>query len=230
MGSTVFPSHEPADHIRLTNNTGTALVQYEFTVIGGLPLIADEAIANGVEGSFHAAPLEMEVADLQTAEDTFGTLDAAVYWDPATKKFSDVEKSTYYKIGIVKAIKAGGVVKVLRYPTIGLRSVDGGLVQVSYNVVADASGGLSLPAAPCGYEILEVIVQCRVASGTGTLKLTTSAPADITDAMVCAVDKTIVRAGTIDDAQSSVAAGAILKVIAAHNTDRGLVTIIGRKV
>ena len=85
---------------------------------------------------------------------------------------------------------------------------------------------------PYKIEILEVIVQPRGASTNGTMKVTNGTN-DITDAMVTAVDKTMVRSTTIDDAYSTIAAGGTVEVVCAGDTignTKGLVTIIARKV
>ena len=85
--------------------------------------------------------------------------------------------------------------------------------------------------APFKFEVLEVIVQPRGASTNGTMKVT-DGTTDITDAMTCAVDKTIARATTIDDAAATIAAGGTLEVVCAGDTvgdTVGLVTIIAVK-
>ena len=103
-------------------------------------------------------------------------------------------------------------------------------VMITYAVTADATSGLAIydSAVPFDFEILDVVVQCTAANASGTLKLT-DGTSDITDAIVCAVDKTIGRAGTIDDAKSSLSAGDTLKVVSNGAADRGTVTIIGKR-
>jgi hypothetical protein len=229
MGSTVFIQKESADHVRLTNKTGADLVQYEFTVIGGIPCIADEAIANNATGSFHVSDVVFEAADFNVGGDTFATLGADVYFDPSAKKFSDIASAAFYKVGIVKEIKSSnGVVVVLKDNYATLNGSSGNAVQLSYNVTADATAGLAI-AVPYPMEILDVIVQCRAANVGGTLQLKNGATA-INDAQICAVDKVITRAGTIDDAQSSLTPATVLKVFSNGAADRGLITIIGRRV
>ena len=103
---TVYIQKERVDHVVLNNNTGADLVQYEFTVIGGLCLVADEAIANGATGSFHLEDnLILQTSDLVVGQDTFATVNQDVYWKPTTGEFSDTEDDTYYKVGILKTIK-----------------------------------------------------------------------------------------------------------------------------
>jgi hypothetical protein len=54
---------------------------------------------------------------------------------------------------------------------------------------------------PEGSRILNVHVICTATNTNGTLQLRTNAgsPVAITDAIVCAVDKTVINASTIDD-------------------------------
>jgi hypothetical protein len=80
---------------------------------------------------------------------------------------------------------------------------------------------------PFALEILDVVVQPQGASTNGTMKLASGA-GDITNAMTAAADKTIARAGTIDNAYSTLAAGDTLKVVCAGDSAAatvGLVTI-----
>jgi hypothetical protein len=98
-------------------------------------------------------------------------------------------------------------------------------VYISAEVAADASSTAVSFTIPFACEIVDVIVQARATSGSGTAtvrKVTTA----ITDAIVMAVDTTIVRAGTINDAQSTLAAGDNVNVITNGGTDRGLITLV----
>lgn len=94
-------------------------------------------------------------------------------------------------------------------------------------ITADASSGIAVSGLVEGDEIIGVRIICTVAETNGTLKVTTGAPADITDAIICAVDKVATEAGTIDDAESTLpASGAV--IIAAGDTaanTRGIVII-----
>lgn len=94
------------------------------------------------------------------------------------------------------------------------------------NITADATGEVAV-TIPYAMEVLDVCVQCRAANANGTLTLKKGATA-ITDAIICAVDKVVTRAGTIDDAQSTLAAGDTVTIDAAQAGDRGLMTIFGR--
>ncbi len=94
-----------------------------------------------------------------------------------------------------------------------------------YDIVADASAGVTiLASAPFALKVVDVIVESRATSASGTVKLTNGTN-DITNAIVCAVDKTVGRAGTIDDAYSTIAQGGVLAIAVNSSTDRGLVTV-----
>jgi hypothetical protein len=94
-------------------------------------------------------------------------------------------------------------------------------------IVADASAGIAVSALSEGDEVVGVHVICTTANANGTLILETGDDDDITDGMICAVDKVVVLAGTIDDANSTLpAAGAqILSVGGTAANTRGIVVI-----
>ena len=96
---------------------------------------------------------------------------------------------------------------------------------VRFAITANATGALSI-TIPYDMVILDVWVECTTASGGGTATLRKSTTA-ITDAMVMAVDKTMVHAGTIDDAQSTILTTDSINVITNGAADRGVVTILG---
>jgi hypothetical protein len=86
--------------------------------------------------------------------------------------------------------------------------------------------------APFKFRVVDVIVEPRGTSANGTMKLTDGTN-DITNVMTCAVDKTIARAGTIDDAYSTIAAGGSLEVVCAGDavaSTIGMVTVIAEKI
>lgn len=102
-----------------------------------------------------------------------------------------------------------------------------GLVAVRLAVTAAANVTAATVTIPVRMRIVDVIVQCTATSGSGTLTLRTGTTA-ISDAIVCAVNHTMGRAGTLDDAQVAIAAGATLNAIANGANDRGVVYIIGQ--
>lgn len=110
----------------------------------------------------------------------------------------------------------------------GLSSIEN-LIMMNYAVTADATGNPIMWTATFACEVIDVIVQARATSGGGTLLIQKGTSA-ITDAIVCAVDTTMVRAGTINDANSTLAIGNTLNVDANGAADRGLITVILRRL
>lgn len=100
------------------------------------------------------------------------------------------------------------------------------LGEIHAEITADATGGQAI-VIPYACEIVDVIVQARAASAGGTALLKKGATA-ISDAIIMAVDKVIDRAGTIDDAQSSLLPSDTLTVTTNGAADRGLVTVLVR--
>ena len=249
--ATVYIQKEGLEHVTLKNDTGADLAQYELTVIGGLVVVADEAIASNAEGSFHIAEnIIAQVSDLEAGEDTFATLNAPVYFNPATGDFSDTDTLTYYKVGVVTTVKnANGVVLVLLQRKTSLRSVEtayiaaDAVVTSAYEaadailraeprilvqkITADASAGIAVTGLAEGDEIIGVTVICTTANANGTLLLETGAGDDITNGIICAVDKVVSYAGTIDDAFSllPVTGAQILSVGGTAANTRGIVII-----
>jgi len=82
--------------------------------------------------------------------------------------------------------------------------------------------------APYKFEIIDVVIQPRGDSTSGTIKITNGTN-DITDAMTCAVDTTIARPATIDDAYSTIERRGTLEIVCGGTTPAdtiGLVTIV----
>ena len=94
-------------------------------------------------------------------------------------------------------------------------------------IIADASAGIAVSGLAEGDEIIGVSVICTVAQASGTLILETGGDDDITDGIICAVDKVVTYAGTIDDAFSTLpASGAqILSVGGTAANTRGIMII-----
>lgn len=93
------------------------------------------------------------------------------------------------------------------------------VIAFTFDVTTGAATGLEifLANAPFKFEVIDVIVQPRGASTSGTIKITDGTN-DITDAMVCAVDKTMVRPATIDNAYSTILKNGTLEIVCAGTT------------
>lgn len=230
--STVYIQKESVDHIVLKNDTGSALVQYEFVVIGGLSLVADEAIVNGETGSFHVENgLILQIEDFVASEDTFGTENAPVYWDPSSGDFSDTATKGYYKIGIVKTVKDGnGMVVVTKNREAILLNVGPGEEGwIEFDITADATTALSKDFG-FNFTILDAFVHSTVTNASATLKLQDSGDNDISDVIISTPVLTITRVGTIDGATNgyNTITDGIVKVIANGAADRGTVRMLVR--
>jgi len=96
------------------------------------------------------------------------------------------------------------------------------------SVIADATGEIAVPI-PFACEVIDIIVQCRATNGAGTMTLKKGS-SNISNAIVCATDTNITRATTIDDAYSTLKEGDAVSVDANGAADRGLITIIVRRL
>ena len=114
---TTYVSREHNDHIRLNNDSGADLAQYEASVIGELAVVADEAIDSEDVGPFAVETgLEVQSDDLVTGELTFGTVNQIVYFSPDDNAFSDTETAGYYEWGQLKEIKDDdGVIVITKF-------------------------------------------------------------------------------------------------------------------
>jgi hypothetical protein len=74
--------------------------------------------------------------------------------------------------------------------------------------------------------LIHMFVRCTAASSDGTLQLRVGTTA-ISNAVVCAVDKTITAASTLDPAQTTLTAGTSYNIKANATGDAGVVTLIG---
>ena len=107
-------------------------------------------------------------------------------------------------------------------------AIIGAPVVIKKAITADATSEVSV-TIPFAMEVIDVVVQCTASNGSGTLILKKGSTA-VTDAIACATDKAIVRAGTIDDAQSTFAAGEAVSIDANGANDRGIMWIIGYRL
>ena len=94
-------------------------------------------------------------------------------------------------------------------------------------ISADATGEKAV-TIPYDMEVIDVIVQCTATNNNGTLTLKNGTA--VTDAIACAVDKVIARAGTIDDAYSTLYTTSTVTVDANGGNDRGIMWIIGYRI
>lgn len=120
--STVYIQNEPVDHIRLVNDTGALLEQYEFTVLGQavggrLCGVADREIAIATRGPFHVEDgIILQADSFVAGEGVFGTDNMEVFWDPTSGDFSDTETAGYWSVGqLVTDLDGNGVITFTKY-------------------------------------------------------------------------------------------------------------------
>jgi hypothetical protein len=116
MAKNTFVEKEPADYVYMKNTSGAEVVAGEFCIIGAYGAIAQETIAANAYGNFLIGDGSVVQTDtLTTAEDTFGTANAYVYFNNTSKDFSDQATTGYYKVGQVNEIKTGGVIRFTKF-------------------------------------------------------------------------------------------------------------------
>ena len=95
---------------------------------------------------------------------------------------------------------------------------------VRFTITGDATGGdnytMTRPA-----DVLDTTVTATATSGGGTVTVGKGASA-ITNAIACATNNAVVRAGTIATANASLAVGDSLRVTTSNAADRGIVTVL----
>jgi len=102
----VYIRNADAQSHRMYNDTGAELDENELTVIGTIVGVATEVIASAGTGAFDTQDgAIVQATDLETSEDTFGTPNQDVFFNPATGAFSDTATVGYFKIG---QLAAGG--------------------------------------------------------------------------------------------------------------------------
>ena len=78
---------------------------------------------------------------------------------------------------------------------------------------------------PFNCTVLDVIVQAEVTSSSGTVTLSNNAVA-VTNAIAMGTNKTIVRAGTIDQASAAFVKDDSFKIVTNAAADRGIVRLL----
>ncbi|MDD5303043.1 MAG: hypothetical protein PHS14_08020 [Elusimicrobia bacterium] len=172
MGSTVHITREASDSLRLVNTTGVALVRKEFTIMRGKGLVALEAIASLASGALqNVYACEFQAADFDTGEATFAAADLAVYWDPSSKKFSNVATVGHYLVGHSKAAIASGVLDVIGCdPILVVDSV--ATLASAVEAAEDDIDDLEAVAAIGGKPFIKTVSLAALSAGTAVAVLT----------------------------------------------------------
>lgn len=106
---------------------------------------------------------------------------------------------------------------------------DNAQIELNYEIVVDLTGGLDAIKCPFDLEVLDVIVQARATSASGDVTVRKAANA-ITNGIIMAADEAVTRAASIDDDYSSFVEGQYINLVTCNAADRGLVTVLARRI
>lgn len=230
----VYPETENNGVIRFTNGSGAVINDRTFVVDSSgkwSGVVAGGPIANGAVGDLLVKEgIHCQVDDLVSGEATFATLGQNVYFKASSGEWSDTWTVGYYLIGILYTVKdAAGVIvfEKTRYAQIQVAAATviapGEVGWLTYDMVADASTALSNDYG-FNFNILDAFVISTDTITSATLQLLDSSDNAISDAMIIAVETTIVHAATIDGVTNNYneIADGIVKFLAASSADRGI--------
>ena len=103
------------------------------------------------------------------------------------------------------------------------------LIHLTYEITSDLTGGLDAIECPCDLEVLDVIVQARATVGEGGV-IVRKGTSWISLTIPMIFDRAITRIGRIDDDYSSFAKGEYINLMTETSGDRGLVTVVARRI
>jgi len=205
--------------ITVTNGLGRTALDAELVLIGSYfgNVCEYGGIANGASGKIDISDDRIIRTGQIEATTTF-TVGGVVYFVPggssAAGKLYGVATALGVPVGIcVEEEGAGGAHTAVAFRPFAQNQKDAlddiSVKTIAYEITTGAAA-IVVPGLHAGDKIVDVSLFATGASTNGTIKLTNGTN-DITNAMTCAVDKTVARAGTIDDAYNTLpAAGATI--------------------
>jgi len=215
--------------VKVTNNLGRTAEHLEFVWLDGYfgEVREFDDIANAASGVININNFRRVWTTQIETTDTF-TVNGIVYFVPGGAAAAGKLRAGYQAdgipVGICTEINAGVAIEFRPFP----QKLAGGdsLNSAEYVVDSDASAGIDITGLiPVGARIVDIIVKATAASAGGTLQLTDTTPAAISNAIVCAVNTTITRAGTLTN---EVVDGDGLRIVSNAAADRGIMTILWR--
>lgn len=215
------------DLIKITNSSGTAYVHLQLVYEDGYfgEVREFDGIANGATGYINIySKRKITTTQIDTG-DTF-VLGANVYLNPTTAVLEVDYALGSVAVGIATKLNNGVSVEFMPFKQ---NNIPESVEMTTYEVAADATTPIVITGLiPVGAKILDVFVECKatVTSGTLQLRSNNATPADISSAVVCAVDNAMARTASLEN--DTVDADG-LQVISANAGDRGLMTIVWRK-
>jgi predicted RecA/RadA family phage recombinase len=117
----VYIEKERVDHVWIKNNTGAAIDQGDFVVIGSLSGVADRRALAAESLSIHIEPfLEIQVGQDDLIAAANANADGkTIYVNSATGKFADASGSGFVAVGQIahNYISEKGYLTFFKYPT-----------------------------------------------------------------------------------------------------------------
>jgi len=227
----------------VTNDLGRDVTIAELVYLNGYfgDVVEQDGIVNGAAGRINIDSDRTIRTEQIEATDTFTVGDELWFHSgegSAAGKLVDADpgSGTRVAVGIITEEEGNGGAQtsVTFRPYVQLQAAVAAVATINAEpktivakITADASAGIAVAGLAEGDEIVAVSVICTTANASGTLVLETGDDDDITDGIICAVDKVVTYAGTIDDLHSTLpAAGAqIISVGGTTTATRGIMVI-----
>ncbi len=225
--------------VKVQNTLGRKVAHLEFVWLGGY--FGEVREFDGIDKGATATPLvgasglinidyNREVRTNQIKDDDDFELGGIVYFVPGGDSAAGLLRAGYVKhgvaVGICTFINEGVAIGFRPFA----QQIGGGYALNVSEYTVDSA--LTLPHVitgliPVGAQIVDVRVKCTASVTSGTLQLKSNAttPANITDAIICAVDKAVTRAGTLEN---DVVTEDGLQIAGHAATNRGVMTIYWR--
>lgn len=235
----VFPETEQNGTIRFLNGSGAVINDRTFIIDSSgkwSGVVTGGPIANGAYGDIQVYEgIHCQVDDLVSGENTFATVGQPVYYKNSTGEWSDTWTVGYYLVGLLYTAKdAAGVIVFEKYRyaqlqvTVGTVVAPGEIGWLTFDVTADAFTAALSNDYGFNFNILDAFVISTDTITSATLQLLDSSDNAISDAMIIAVETTVVRVATIDGVTNNYneIADGIVKFLTASTVDRGTAWIL----
>jgi len=219
------------NQVLVTNNLGRTAVHKELVYLDGyIGEVTDfDGIVNGETGYINIDPNRKIGTTQINVTDTFvlgGVVHLVSHATVATSVLRDAAVADSVPVGICTKVNNGVSVEFLPFVQ---RAGGGQTMKFSvYHMDSDHSTLVPVTGlVPLGAKIYDVFVEATVTSGSGTMQLRSNAgsPADITAAIICAVDNVVTRQAILTN---DIVDADGLEIISAGTNDRGIMTIMWR--
>ncbi len=222
-------SYVHVQQVKITNNLGRTVLHKELVTFDGFTgeVLGMDGILNGATGFINIYPFRHIGTTQINVTDTF-VVGQVVHLTTHATIASSVIRATpevdTVPLGICTVEDSGTSITFMPFVQNSGGAND---LKVSvYNVDSDASTAIVVTGlVPLGAKIVDVIVECTATVGSGTLQLQSTAPVNITAALVCATDNVVIRQAILTN---DVVDADGLQIEANGASDRGIMTIYWR--